>query len=64
MDIVKEIIRKLERIDFETVLVIIALSIGLVLSIVFAFENLASVIIGAFAGYLARTVKEDKGKVI
>lgn len=48
---------KFDRIDMEMLLVIIFLGIGLILSIVFVLENLASGIIGAFAGYLARTLK-------
>ncbi len=45
------------------VLVILFLGVGLILSIFFAMENLASAIIGAFAGYLARTIKDNmKGK--
>jgi uncharacterized protein involved in cysteine biosynthesis len=49
--------------DLEMVLVILFLGVGLILSIFFAMENLASAIIGAFAGYLARTIKDNmKGK--
>ena len=52
----KELINK---IDPEMTLVILFLGIGLLLSLFLAMENLASAIVGAFAGYLARTIKQE-----
>lgn len=65
MEIFKDLIGKIDKIDLEMVLVILFLGAGMILSIVFVLENLASAIIGAFAGYLARTIKDGirKGDV-
>lgn len=49
----------LQNVDFEAVLVIIFLGIALFMAIAFAMENIASVIIGALAGYLTRIIKDN-----
>ncbi len=49
----------IQNIDVETVLVILFLGIALLASIVLAMENIASVIVGALAGYLTRLVKDN-----
>lgn len=50
---------KFEDASLEMIIVVSFLGIGLILSIVFAMENIASVIVGALAGYLTRIVKES-----
>lgn len=52
----KELLR---RLDPEMALVILFLGVGLIIAMFLAMENLASAIVGAFAGYLARTIKQE-----
>ena len=47
-------------INLEMLSIVLFLGIGLIMSIAFCMENIASVIIGAFAGYLARTITTKK----
>lgn len=49
----------LSRLDPEMALVILFLGVGLIIAMFLAMENLASAIVGAFAGYLARTIKQE-----
>lgn len=50
---------KFEDASLEMIIVVSFLGVGLILAIVFAMENIASVIVGALAGYLTRIVKEN-----